>query len=123
MVLSGGALTHALPVRRANLVLAIFAVTTVAFTLLVGAGTSGGPAVRVLAAAVASGFALQGWQVAAGRERRVRAWILFAVVVWLASELARLVGSLIGISTQFAEISVVGLAVGAVGTYVAAARG
>jgi diguanylate cyclase (GGDEF)-like protein/PAS domain S-box-containing protein len=123
MVLSGGTLTPALPVRRANLVLAILAVATVAFALLVGAGSAGGPAVRVLAAAVASGFALQGWQAAAGRERRVRAWILFAVLVWLASEVARLVGSLIGISTQFAEISVVGLAVGAVGTYVAAAHG
>ena len=123
MVLSGGVLTHALPVRRANLVLAILAVATVAFALLVGAGNAGGPAVRVLAATVASGFALQGWQASAGREHRVRGWILFAVVVWLASEVARLVGSLIGIPTQFAEISVVGLAVGAVGSYVAAARG
>ncbi len=123
MVLSGGVLTHALPARRTNRVLAILAVATVAFALLVGTGNAGGPAVRVLAAAVASGFAAQGWQAAAGRERRVRGWIFLAVVVWLASELARLIGSLIGISTQFAEISVVGLAVGAVGAYVAAARG
>src|SRR3990170_7072692 len=123
MVLSGGALTHALPVRRANFVLAALAVATVAFALLVGAGDAGGPAVRVLAAAVALGFALHGWQSSAGREHRVRGWILLALVVWLASEVARLIGSLIGVSTQFAEVSVVGLAVGAVGSYVAAARG
>ena len=83
----------------------------------------GGYGLRVVAAAVAAGLVLDGWRRATGRERGVRGWIGIASAVWLTSEIARVGGLLTGQPAVLAELSVVGLAIAATGTYVTAARG
>jgi len=123
MLLSGGSLAAALPTRRTALLVALVAVALVAAALLATLGTAAAQLVRVGSSVIATGFVYTGWRAAIGRERRVRAWIAFAVAVWAVSEVARLVGLVTGIPADAAELSVVGLAVGAIGTYVAAAHG
>ncbi|MGH2418649.1 MAG: hypothetical protein ACRDFY_09980, partial [Candidatus Limnocylindria bacterium] len=94
----------------------------VAVVLLLGGPALGGPLIRVVASGAALAFAHRGWASGTGRERTVRGWIILAAAVWFISELARLVGTATGVSAHLAELSVVGLAIGAIGAYVAAAR-
>ena len=84
---------------------------------------AGGQGLRVGAALIAAALLLDGWSTAEGRERQVRGWIATAALVWLASETGRLAGVALNQPTLFAEFSVVGLGVTAIGTYVTAVRG
>jgi diguanylate cyclase (GGDEF)-like protein/PAS domain S-box-containing protein len=109
--------------RRAPLVLALAVATGLALALLIGGGPVGAQLVRVLAAVVAVWFTFDGRRQVLGRERRARGWMTIAMSVWLVSELSRLVGLLAGPVSFVAELSLIGLGVAAVGTYVTAARG
>jgi diguanylate cyclase (GGDEF)-like protein/PAS domain S-box-containing protein len=97
--------------------------------LMVAAGTpllialTGGQGLRVGAAALAAALLLRGRSTAQGRDRHVRGWIALAAVVWFISEVGRLAGALVDQPALVAELSVVGIAIGAVGTYVTATRG
>jgi diguanylate cyclase (GGDEF)-like protein/PAS domain S-box-containing protein len=84
---------------------------------------AGGQGLRVGAAALAAGLVLRGRSLARGRERQVRGWIAVAAVVWLVSEIARLAGFVLDQPALLAELSVIGIGIGAIGTYVTAARG
>ncbi|HYM53691.1 MAG TPA: EAL domain-containing protein [Candidatus Dormibacteraeota bacterium] len=114
------------------------AATFMLLTLLVCTGASGLAALvdlggaslpwdhvmRACAAAGAAWLAIRGWTAAGGRERRVRGLISAALVVWLASELLRLANLLAGRPEQSGlELSVVGLALAAGASYIAAAHG
>ncbi len=121
MLLSGGGVSALIRVPRLARPLAwlglLAAGAALLFVLL------GGQGLRVVAAGAGAGLVLQGWREAAGRERRVRGWIAIASTIWLVSEVARAGGLLSGQPAVFAELSVVGLAIAATGTYVSAARG
>ncbi len=122
MVTSGGSLAR--PTVRPFLIPSAVGLGLFASVVLTSTGAAGGgQLVRVLAAAVAAWLIHRSWQTGAGRERRVRGWVTFALGVWAVSEVGRIVGSLTGTPTGIAELSVVGLAIGTVGTYVAAAHG
>ena len=86
-------------------------------------GAPGGQVARLAAAATAFAFAFRGWHDAMGRRRRARGWIALGMGVWLVSETARLIAAWIAQPTLVAELSVIGLAIAAVGAYVAAVRG
>ena len=122
-------LTDDLPVplatRGARRVLAVGAVGAAAILSVALAlnGAPGGQLVRLAAAAIGFALSFQGWQIAAGRRRRVRGWITLALGIWLISETARMVAAWTGQQALLAELSVVGLAVAAVGTYYAAVHG
>ena len=109
--------------RRALTLLALAVAGGLSLFLLVTGGTAGAQLVRVLVAVVAFGFALEGSSHVIGRERRARSWIAFGMGVWLVSELVRLVALLAGPVSFLAELSLAGLCVAAIGTYVTAARG
>lgn len=110
-------------VRRAGPFLALAVAGAVALTFLVAGGPVGAYLVRVLAAGVAVWFAYDGRRMAVGRERAARGWMTVAMGVWLISELSRLVGSLVGQPILVAELSLAGLGLAAIATYVTAARG
>ena len=122
MELSGRSVARAPAVRSVSALPFAAAACVVALMLLLGGPMLGGPLIRVAASGAALAFAHRGWSSGTGRERQVRGWITGAAVVWFVSELARLVGTAAGASAHLAELSVVGLAIGAIGTYVAAAR-
>ena len=123
MVPTGTSLARGTPTRRMVLLFATSVVAAVGLSLLLIGGPLGGPIVRVAAAGFATLFVLDGWRAGEGRERRARAWIAFAVAVWFVSEVARLTGAVTGMPVHAVEVSVIGLAIGAMGTYVTAARG
>ena len=108
--------------HRARWLLPTLALVTAAVALLLVGGALGGPLVRVMGAAVALRFAHRGWGGAAGRERKVRAWVLTGVAVWSAAEIGRVIGLAAGRWSLVAELSIIGLAIVAVGMYVASAR-
>jgi diguanylate cyclase (GGDEF)-like protein/PAS domain S-box-containing protein len=83
----------------------------------------GGLGLRVVAAAAGAWLVLNGWRAAGGRERAVRGWIAIGSLVWLVSELGRLLAQLSRQSSFLADLTVAGLAVSATGVYVSAARG
>ena len=122
MVLSGGSVAIPSPVPR-NVTRSIAVIGLLIVPAVVLGVLLEGHGLRVAAAAAAAWFAGRGWLSATGRERSVRGWIAVAVGVWLASELARVGGLMTGQPALVAEISVIGLAVAAVGTFVSAARG
>ncbi len=122
MVSSGGALTRSVHLHRSWL-LPFIGLALMASIVVLDAGNLLGQLVRVSAAAVAAWLAVRGCRGTTDRERRVRTWIAFSVVLWLVSEVARFGGLLTGEPALFAEFSVVGIAVGAAGTYVSAAHG
>jgi len=107
---------------RARWLLPVLVLVMVALTLLLLGGAFGGPLVRVLAAAVAVRFVHRGWGGAVGRERHVRGWVLAALVVWFAAEVARVIGLAAGRWGLVAELGLIGLAIAAIGMYVASAR-
>ena len=109
--------------RRAGPLLAIASVGALALTLLVAGGPVAAQLVRVLAAGVAVWFAYDGLRVGEGRERRARGWMTMAVGVWLVSELSRLAGSIVDQPILVAELTLLGLGLAAIATYVTAARG
>ena len=90
--------------------------------LLVVGGVLAGLLLRVLAAGAGASFAHRGWSQARGRERRVRAWVLAATGIWFVAEVARVTGLAGGRTLIVAELSVIGLAITAVGSYITAAR-
>ena len=124
MVVSGGTLARPSQQRRSAAVPAALAAGAVVIAALLFVGRLDGQVVRVAAAGIGCWLSWRGL-VAAGsnRERRVRGWIGFALVVWALSEALRLVDILEADSPLFAAVTVLGLSVGAIGTYVAAARG
>jgi diguanylate cyclase (GGDEF)-like protein/PAS domain S-box-containing protein len=124
MVVSGGTLARPSQQRRSPALPVALAVLAITLAALLLVGRLDGQAVRVAAAGFACWLSWRGL-VAAGshRERQVRAWIGFAIVVWALSEAVRLAGVLDADGPVFAAITVGGLSIGAVGTYVAAARG
>ena len=121
MLLSGGGLTAPARVPRQARSLAWLGLATIGAVAL--SFLLGGHGLRVVAAGVGAWATLQGWIPAVGRERRFRGWVAFAAALWLISELARAAGVLADRPALIAEISVVGLAVAAVGTYRSAATG
>ena len=108
---------------RRVLAVAAVGVAAVASVALAMSGAPEGQLIRLAAAAIGFALAFQGWRLAAGRRRRVRGWITLALGIWLVSETARLVGAWTGEHMLLAELSLVGLAVAAVGTYWAAVHG
>jgi diguanylate cyclase (GGDEF)-like protein/PAS domain S-box-containing protein len=122
MQLSGGSLTQAATLRRVHLVPIIVLTALVASILLLAPTAIGAPFLRVVAAGAAAALVMRGWREAGGRERQVRSWILAAAAIWFVTEVARLTGVLTGRPTLIAELSVIGLAITAVGAYGAAAR-
>jgi len=122
MVSSEGVLTRPVRLRRSWL-LPFIGVALVASVVVLDAGNLSGQLVRVIAATVAAWLAVRGCRDTTGRERRVRTWIAISVVVWLGSEVARFGGLLTGEPALLAEYSVLGIAIGAAGTYVSAAHG
>ncbi len=122
MQLSGGSLAHLVPVRRVSLLSIIVIGALVAAVLLVAPTPIGGQFLRVVATAAAAAFGHRGWRAAAGRERRVRFWILVAVCVWFVAEIVRLTGDVTGQHLHVTRLSLVGLGVAAIGSFVAAAR-
>jgi diguanylate cyclase (GGDEF)-like protein/PAS domain S-box-containing protein len=124
MVVSGGTLARPSQQRRSAALPAALAVVAIAMAALLAVGRLDGQAVRVAAAGFACWLSWRGL-VAAGshRERRVRAWISFALVVWGLSEALRLARVPGTEGALFAGLTVVGLSIGAIGTYVSAARG
>ena len=122
MQLSGGSLTHPATLRRVHLVPIILLSALVASILLLAPTAIGAPFLRVVAAGAAAALSLRGWREAVGRERQVRSWILAAVGIWFVAEVARLTGALTGRTTLVADLSVIGLAIAAIGGFVAAAR-
>jgi diguanylate cyclase (GGDEF)-like protein/PAS domain S-box-containing protein len=123
MITSEGALAPATLVRRAA-ALPAAGVVAVAGLGLLAVALVDGQAIRVVAAVVAAWLLWRGYGAATTlRERRVRAWIGGAAVVWVASEAARLIGLMSESDPLFAAITVTGLGLGAVGTFVSAARG
>ena len=123
MVLSGGSLARERPARWAALPLVLSSLALAIVIALAANGEVGGSLVRVLAAGVASAVIVAGWRRSTGRDRAVRGWIGLAVLVWFASELSRAFGAVTGQPTPVADLGVVGLAVGAIGTFVCAAHG
>jgi diguanylate cyclase (GGDEF)-like protein/PAS domain S-box-containing protein len=124
MVVSGGALARPSQQRRLAAIPAALGVAAIAMVGLMAVGRLDGQVLRVAAAGVACWITWRGLAAAgSNRERRVRTWIGVALVVWALSEALRLAGMLDTASPTFAAITVVGLSVGAIGTYVAAARG
>ena len=123
MVLSGGSLARERPARWGALPLVLSSLGLAIVIALAANGAVGGSLVRVLAAATATAVIAGGWRRATGRERAVRGWIGLAVVVWFVSELARGFGMVTGQPSQIADLGVVGLAIGAIGTFVSAAHG
>ncbi|MBA2632135.1 MAG: EAL domain-containing protein [Chloroflexi bacterium] len=107
---------------RASLLPIIFLTIVVATMLLLVPTPLGGSAVRVVAAGAGASLAHRGWSRATGRERQVRVWIFSAMCVWFVAEVARLTGVLTGRPALLAELSVLVLAVAAIGSYVTAAR-
>lgn len=82
---------------------------------------------RVLAAAIGTGYLLRGRRVADGRERSVRGWILVAAGFWLGAEVVRLVSSGWSpgpmLDAEVATlVALAGLVVAAAGSFVAAVR-
>ena len=123
MVLSGGSLARERPVRWGALPLVLSSLALAVVIALAANGALGGSVVRVLAAAAATIVIAAGWRRASGRDRAVRSWIGVAVVVWFVSELGRGFAVITGQPSQIADLGVVGLAVGAIGTFVCAAHG
>ena len=113
---SGGASRRALFVAACGLAALIAVIVALS-------GTPGAQFVRVAAAAVGFALVFRGWHDAVGRRRRVRGWISLALGVWLVSETVRLLGAWTGQPSLLAELSVVGLAIASIGTYVAVVRG
>jgi len=122
MQLSGRSLAHQVPVRRVSLLSILVIGAVVAAVLLVAPTPIGGHFMRVVATAAAAALGHRGWKAAVGRERRVRFWILVAVCVWFIAELVWLTGDLTGQHFQVARLSLMGLGVAAIGSFVAAAR-
>jgi len=123
MVISQGTLPRTLLERR-RLVLVSLAAALVTATALVAIGVIDGQVARLLAAAGAAAIAWRGFtRATTSRERRVRAWIGVASVVWAASELIRLTGISSDHAPVLAGLSTVGLGVAAVGAFTSAARG
>jgi diguanylate cyclase (GGDEF)-like protein/PAS domain S-box-containing protein len=120
MVLSEGTLARARHVRRAP---AMPAVGVVLVTIVLAAALVDGQVARLAAAIVAAWIVLRAIAKAEpGRTRRVRSWIGFAVVVWVAAEAIRLASGVAANHPLVAGLVVAGLVIGATGTYVAAAR-
>ena len=109
--------------RRAILLVCLGLGALVVAGVVATLGLPGPQLVRLAAATIAFALAFHGWHGAAGRRRRARGWITLAMGVWLASETVRLIGAWTGQPALLAELSVVGLAVVAVGAYIAAVRG
>ena len=123
MVLSEGTLARPTSTRRPAAI-SVIAAALVAAVALAAAGRLDGQTVRVAAAGVACLLTWRGIAAAGSqRERRVRAWIGVAVVVWAISETLRLTGIFSGEAGLFAVVSVIGLSIGSMGTFVAAANG
>ena len=92
--------------------------------VLLAAGIVDGHLGRVLVAAAGATLAWRGFSRAATqRERRVRGWIGFGMVVWLASELARLAGVHDTDAPILAALTIGGLSLAIAGTFGSAARG
>ena len=122
MVLSEGTLAR--PTTRRSAVTPVAAVLVVIGLALAAAWRFDGPALRVAAAGVACWLMWRGVAAAgSSREKKIRAWILFEVVVWTFFEVLRLAGVVDRDALFFAAATVVALCIGAIGTYVAAARG
>ena len=111
------------PARAPHLARVLLWLVPAAVGLVVLSVALGGPGLRVAAAFAGAWLALAGWAGSAGRERAVRGWIGVASCVWLVSEVARAIGQLSAQPAILADLSVVGLALAAIGTYVSAARG
>ena len=124
MVVSEGTLAHAPQTRRSIVAPAVTGgALLVAFGLAVS-GEASGQLARTMAATIACWIAWRGVMAARSqREWRVRAWITLATLVWAASEALRLAGLPGGPSPVLAVLTVAGLTIGAVGSYVSAARG
>jgi len=110
------------PRVRARALLPIVVAAVAVILLMLLGGIPGALIVRVLAAGVAASFAHRGWRTSTGRERQVRAWVLTAALIWFVAEVARVTGAATGRQILVAELSIIGLAVAAGGTYVTAAR-
>ena len=122
MVVSEGTLARPSQ-RRSAAIPAALVVAGVLLVALLVVGRFDGQVVRVAAAGVACWLMWRGLAaVGSVRERKVRAWISFEVVVWALSEAVRLSGVLDADGPLFAGVTVGALSIGAVGTYVAAAR-
>ncbi len=106
------------PVVGSALVLAIFLAVAIVLPAWLG-----GQWLRLGAAALGVWLVVHGWREAGGRERTVRGWLAFGMVVWLLSEVGRLLAPIIGESAVIAEVGVLGVGIAAVGCYVGAARG
>ena len=124
MALSEGTLSRPTQPRRAIVAPIATGAALLAAVALLATGESGGQPVRAIAAVFACWLSWRGVVTArTQREWRVRAWIGLAVVVWAVSEVLRL-GGLMGPEDPGLDVlTIAGLAIGAVGTYVSAARG
>ena len=123
MAFSEGGLLRVTVTHRPMLLAAFAGVWATLCLALIAAGPPGGLIVRLMAAALGTWFALRGWRAATGRVRRARGWITVAMGVWLVSESGRVAGWYIGYEPQLVELSLLGVGVAAIGTYIAAVRG
>jgi diguanylate cyclase (GGDEF)-like protein/PAS domain S-box-containing protein len=124
MIISEGRLAPTALARRAT-ALPVIGVMFAIVMLVLAPGLLDGPLIRAMAAVAALSLGWLGYRAAATvRERRVRGWITFAALGWwTVAEVARLFGLMPGSDQLLAALSVTGLGVGAVGTYVSAAHG
>lgn len=124
MVLSEGTLARPPTQRRVMTSAAAVGVALLAAVAILVSDGQAAHLVRAAGAAFACWLAWRGVVSARSqREWRVRAWIGWAVLVWAISEAMRLAGLTGGGDPGLALLTVFGLSVGAVGTYVSAARG
>ena len=123
MAVSQGSLSLASSIRRGAAAPTV-AIMVVGGIALLAIAIVDGQVGRAIAALLAMWLAWTGWaRAATPRERRVRAWIGVATVVWAASELGHFAGFVAGSEPAFAVVTVAGLGIAALGTFVSAARG
>jgi diguanylate cyclase (GGDEF)-like protein/PAS domain S-box-containing protein len=123
MAVSQGSLSRASSLRRgaASPTIAVMVVGGIALLVI---ALVDGQIGRAIAAILAMSLVWVGWaRATTSRERRVRAWIGVATVIWVASEIGHFGGFVAGSDPVFAAVTVAGLAIAALGTFVSAARG
>ena len=123
MALNEGTLTRSAQMRR-GLALPWIGTAIVVALALLATGLLDGHVARLLAATAAGVLAWRGTIAAStSRERRVRGWITFGIVVWTASELARLAGFHDTDAPVLAAVTIGGMLISTAGTFASAAQG
>jgi diguanylate cyclase (GGDEF)-like protein/PAS domain S-box-containing protein len=123
MALNQGTLPRLAPLRRGT-ALPLIGGAIAAAVLVLATGIVDGHVGRVLAATAGAALAWRGHaRATTTRERRVRGWVGFGIVVWLASELARLAGVHDTDAPILAALTIAGLIVASAGTFRSATRG